>query len=1085
MPEARAGENITLAGSFNNWNTSDNAFRLVEAGDQYELVRFWNCGSYEFKFVYDGSWTRHWGEAGPGALEQPGRNIQLVIARSGEYAIRLNTQRKKWIFLPRIVTRPHAVLRLRDASSARVQLDGSASLARPNHPIREYEWTVRRRDGGPDDWQLAGDATQARPILTVSRPGTFDIQLQVDDGEYQDSVASSRMLGSGWTLLLDVDALKSPDMKPISKGVWGAVLQPAEDGSIELQVQPATARGASPVSAGSFRVQGNKRYLARYAEGAKQLTLADDGWHAFSFRLTGHAPPIKASEIERVEVAGEFNRWRPGWEMQSNPDGSEWMRIVELPDGIHHYKFLINGSVWTEDSNADSRFRESDGAGGYNSGLLIGPDAARFGPAPPDQVVDEAIRHLPTSPAFFSPISKRVARVTVQTLENDVKSVFVRRAGKARPIPLTRSDARSGFDHWTAHVGSDDNRELVYSFAIRDGRDEVQLGAHGATHGRDVIPLESFRSRLAMSFETPDWAKRAVWYQIFPERFRNGDPTNDPPRTVPWTHAWFKPYRPHPDRVSKGSPREFTETGTFYEYIFLRRYGGDLQGVREKLPYLRDLGITALYFNPLFQAESLHKYDASDYRHIDDFFGVKGSLAKIRGETEDPETWQWSKSDLLFREFLKEAHRKGFRVILDGVFNHTGRDFWAFRDILENGKKSKYADWFDITSWDPFHYRAWDKDDGALPRLKHDDALGLAEPIREHIFAITRRWMDPDGDGDPRDGIDGWRLDVAGDINANFWRDWRVLVKSINPDAYIVAELWQESREWLDGQTFDAVMNYPLAERAQRFFVNQKQAIRPKEFAKQLDEILGWYPPQVNYVLQNLYNSHDTDRLASMFMNPDLEYDKANRLQDNGAQYNTARPTSECYQKLKLMVTFQMTFPGAPMVYYGDEVGMYGADDPSDRKPMYWEDLMPFDDPDERILPDVFEHYRRLIAIRNTYPALQLGSYRVLLADDRKGIFAFERALDNESVVVVLNNSDKSHRLNVPVQWDTNAVVVRLDDPVACALSEPRETDSRARNRVAPVEPPASKLRVEEGHLRGGLLSPRTGGIFKAISPES
>ncbi|MBK8267881.1 MAG: alpha-amylase, partial [Planctomycetes bacterium] len=221
----------------------------------------------------------------------------------------------------------------------------------------------------------------------------------------------------------------------------------------------------------------------------------------------------------------------------------------------------------------------------------------------------------------------------------------------------------------------------------------------------------------------------------------------------------------------------------------------------------------------------------------------------------------------------------------------------AFRDVLENGKKSKYADWFDITSWEPFHYKAWDKDDGSLPRLKHDDALGLCPPVREHLFAVTRRWMDPNGDGDPSDGIDGWRLDVAGDINANFWTDWRRLVKSINPDAYIVAELWEESRPWLDGKTFDAVMNYPFAVRTQKFFVNKRQATKPSEFAKEIEEILHWYAPQVNYVLQNLFDSHDTDRLASMFTNPDLEYDKSNRLQDNGPNYTTAKPTPDCYQR--------------------------------------------------------------------------------------------------------------------------------------------------------------------------------------------
>ncbi len=581
----------------------------------------------------------------------------------------------------------------------------------------------------------------------------------------------------------------------------------------------------------------------------------------------------------------------------------------------------------------------------------------------------------------------------------------------------------------------------------------------------------------AMSFKTPDWAKRAVWYQIFPERFRNGDAGNDPPRTAPWQHSWFKPYK-----GGKLSPdRDFVETGTFNEHIFDRRYGGDIQGIQEKLPYLRDLGITAIYLNPVFIAESLHKYDATDFRHIDDFFGVKDSLKKIKGETEDPATWQWTESDRLFLDFLTEAHRQGFKVIIDGVFNHTGRDFWAFQDILKNGKKSPYAGWFEIKGWDPLSYEAWDRENGALPKLKHSEALGLVKPVRDHLFAVTRRWMDPNGDGDPSDGIDGWRLDVASDINANFWKPWRKLVKSINPDAYIVAELWQESREWLDGQTFDAVMNYPFARAAQRFFVNQRKASRPGKFDAELREALGWYAPQVNYVLQNLYCSHDTDRVASMFMNPDLEYDGANRLQDNGPNYNTTRPAPECYERLKAMVLFQMTFLGAPMVYYGDEVGMFGADDPTCRKPMYWDDLMPFDDSDERIVEGYHAFYQRMIAIRNTFPALQLGSLETLLAHDRNKMYAYCRGLGEESIVIVINNDKKPHLLNVPSPWPDGARIVRLDDPAACEVIVPPADRPEARPTIRPIEGHMSSVKVAEGRMKGVKLAPKTAGVFRCV----
>ncbi len=344
--------------------------------------------------------------------------------------------------------------------------------------------------------------------------------------------------------------------------------------------------------------------------------------------------------------------------------------------------------------------------------------------------------------------------------------------------------------------------------------------------------------------------------------------------------------------------------------------------------------------------------------------------------------------------------------------------------------------------------------------------------------------MDPNGDGDPSDGIDGWRLDVASDINANFWTDWRKLVKEINPDAYIVAELWEESRPWLDGKTFDAVMNYPFAVRAQRFFVNKEKASKPSELDREIREMLGWYLPQVNYVLQNLFDSHDTDRVASMFMNPDLEYDKANRLQDNGPNYITDRPTPDCYHRMKAMVTFQMTFLGAPMIYYGNEAGMYGADDPSDRKPMYWADLPPNDDPEERIVPELLEHYRRVIAIRNTYPSLQLGAYRTIETRDDMGIFAFCRTLGRESVVVVINNSDAQHRLNVPSPWPDGATVVRLDDPEHCELVMPPKDDPKARPTVKPRTDHDSHLKVDGGRLHGVMLAPRTAGVFTCVKDK-
>ncbi len=1068
---------IRLAGSFNNWAIKDDQFALKKNGERYEIDRFWECGPYEFKFVFDGNWSRHLGSAADDRLEQPGQNIPLNIKQTGEYTLWLEPEARRWGLELKSPQSPHARFLIRNDHEARVQFDGTLSLARKGHPIQSYTWDVTLDGDSSSHLAVDPGTNNSKLWLIVPRRGRYRIRLTVSDGEQSNPTEIVRELGHGYVLTdgrefkLETSPLVMQELRP---GFWGAPygLLKAED--VTLTVRPICGDAGRPALATLHpHLESGRQYLAMFDESEKSISLSTEGWASFSFNAAKDDRLPAGLAVEKVNVAGWFNGWSAtATPLEPTTGESDFSKLLVLPEGIHHYRFLVNGSIWLDDPNANPKYREPDGNAGYYSGVRIGPDPDEFGPARKNEIACGAVRHDPSNSAYFAPIAENLVVLTVRTLRDDVEGVSVYFLPDNAMTCMTRISTHNGFDYWSANCQVS-NSHLKYQFDLTDGS---AMSLLDSTHcyTRPIKPgvnaalkNEPFETEVRMSFETPDWAKRVVWYQIFPERFANGDPSNDPPRTVPWKHKWDEPY--------KGN---FEEKGTFFHFIFDRRYGGDLQGVKQRLGYLRELGVTGLYFNPIFQAESLHKYDASDYRHIDDFFGVKGSLAKISSETTDPKTWQWSETDKVFLDFLKEAHRQGFHVILDGVFNHVGRQFWAFQDVLKNGKNSPYAGWFDVTSWEPFTYIGWDGPNGSLPRLKHDDALGLAEPVREHLFAVTRRWMDPNGDGDPSDGIDGWRLDVAGDINANFWKDWRHVVKSTNPNAYIVAELWEESKPWLDGRTFDAVMNYPFARSTQRFFVNQKKASKPSGLDKEIQEMLGWYPPQVNYVLQNLFDSHDTDRVASMFMNPDLEYDHSNRLQDNGPNYNEARPTAECYHKLKAMAAFQMTFLGAPMVYYGDEVGMFGADDPSDRKPMYWKDLMPYDDPDERIEPGLFDHYRRMIAIRNTYPALQLGSYQTLLAKDPIRLFAFARSLDGESVVIVVNNSDKRHRLDVPSPWADGSRIAALTDPKACDIVEPPADPPAARPGVRIKPNYRSPLTVEGGRLKGIMLEPRTTNVF-------
>jgi glycosidase len=560
------------------------------------------------------------------------------------------------------------------------------------------------------------------------------------------------------------------------------------------------------------------------------------------------------------------------------------------------------------------------------------------------------------------------------------------------------------------------------------------------------------------SFSVSAWAKKAVWYQIFPERFRNDDRNNDPTledirgayphdatspwQIHPWTSDWYE-LQPYEQKNGKD----------IWHNIHRRRYGGDVQGILDKLDYLQELGINAIYLTPVFQAPSMHKYDGATYHHVDPNFGPDPvrDLKIIASEVgHDPQTWQWTAADKLMLRLIDEVHRRGMHIIFDGVFNHVGINHWAFQDVVKNQQRSIYKDWFKVSAWnDPktgegFNYTSW-WSVKELPELRQDENGIVAGP-REYIWAITKRWMDPNGDGDPRDGIDGWRLDVAACIHHNFWKQWRELVKRINPEAYLTGEVVdtvENLKPYLQGDEFDAVMNYNFTYACTEYFIDERNRISASEFDRHLRELREAFPADVAYVMQNLLDSHDTDRLASRIVNRDkmqmrkwLEYYKWS-IGKNPA-YDTRKPNAEERQVQKLLAIFQMTYLGAPMIYYGDEAGMWGANDPCCRKPMVWDDLKYKKEKktngknggrEEEVAFDreLFDHYRKLIHIRHAHPALQLGDYQTLLADDERDLLAFSRTYQNQQAIVVINNSrsDQLTRLAIVGEGE---FVDRLDN---------------------------------------------------------
>lgn len=552
--------------------------------------------------------------------------------------------------------------------------------------------------------------------------------------------------------------------------------------------------------------------------------------------------------------------------------------------------------------------------------------------------------------------------------------------------------------------------------------------------------------------QPPAWAKNVIWYQIFVERFNNGDTSNDPrPENLyaasnfrnvpedwsitPWTHNWYEQ-----EEWAKKLGSEY------YSGLQHRRFGGDLQGVVNKLDYLQDLGITAIYFNPINDAPSLHKYDARNYHHIDVNFGPdpEGDLKIIASEKpNDPSTWKWTSADKLFLKLVKELRSRNIRIILDYSWNHTGVEFWAWKDILKNQEKSEFKDWYNINSFDDptteeneFDYEAW-IGIKSLPELKkvnitteriigHPYEGDINEGAKKHIYDVTKRWLAPDGDLSK--GIDGYRLDVADHIGLVFWRDWYKYVKSINPSAYLVGEVWWE--KWPDtfmdpvpyvDDVFDAVMFYHAYRPARSFFGLMDDQIDATQLRDSLEYHWDRLPKPTIKAMMNVASSHDSPRVLTSFANP-TKYKYQAKPNDN-PEYISGKPDPDVYERVKLYLMYQFTIPGSPHIWNGDEMGMWGADDPDCRKPLWWPEFEfepefrnNFQD-EEKVFDEVgfnqehFNFYKKIIQIRKNNPVLVDGNIEFIKAEGN--YLSFIRFNEKDQILVLFNMEDDAKEVEL------------------------------------------------------------------------
>lgn len=662
---------------------------------------------------------------------------------------------------------------------------------------------------------------------------------------------------------------------------------------------------------------------------------------------------LQAPEAGRVTVAGTFNGWNPvALAMTKAVDGT-WSASLDLAPGAYLYKFVVDGK-WIADPNGGAPV-PPDG----NSALWITPDGKMPEHKRGDgKIVAFAVKH---EGANLLRTDKTHARFTVHTAADDVD--FVGLLSWAKPTPgqmitkipyntepvLERTGSNGLTETWSVTIPV--AGVVDFAFDIRDGQSTWTLSADGLVadprpKGETYTPFEVNMDSLSL-FETPAWMKDTVWYQIFPERFYNGDRSNDrkPPKGVP---DWNTPLT-----AVGGNPND-------------KYWGGDLKGLIAKLPYLKSLGITGIYLTPVFVGPDTHKYATTDYMKVDPDFGT----------------------DRMLKELCDKAHKQGFRVMLDGVFNHTSVYNPMFQDILKNQAKSRYAKWYRIKSFpvlDPVtHYMGADEKNIPyegywgikwMPRLNPDNPECAA-----YLLKVATHWID-------LCGIDGWRLDVASGVPEAFWKRFRPVVKSAKKDAVIVGEIWEDASPWLQGDQFDSVMNYPFRAIVLNFFA--RETFDASQFANGLNQLSSHYAPQATAAMFNMIGSHDVPRL----------------LNECGGDT----------RKVALATVFQMTWPGAPSVYYGDENGMNGAGDPWNRAPMVWDE--------SRWNRDLHNTVVKAIALRNAQPALRSVDIRTLYAPEGGTVAVFGRGapLSRDFLITAFNASDKEQTVAFPVLTVTGA----------------------------------------------------------------
>ena len=530
---------------------------------------------------------------------------------------------------------------------------------------------------------------------------------------------------------------------------------------------------------------------------------------------------------------------------------------------------------------------------------------------------------------FCYAIDKGLFVIRIQVKKDDIKEIILHYVDKyisielkdtRKTVPMKKIASSQFHDYYEAQIRMD-MICLRYFFEFTDMHGEKAYYGNYEFSKECITNIDRMfdcpqNLREEEMFEVPEWAANKVVYQIFPSRYAASQPVDK--------ELWYK------------APITFTDN-----------LHGDIRGIIDHLDYIRDLGIDVMYLTPIFKSDSCHKYDTIDYYQIDPSFGTAEDL----------------------RELVQKAHQYGMKVVLDAVFNHTGRDFFAFKDIIENKEKSKYLDWYFIDKF------PLDTEPGQAPNFKcfgyygGMPKLNLKNPeVEKYVTDVACYWL-------KECDIDGWRMDVGDEISHYFWKHFRRAVKAVKKDALIIGEIWHYAGDFLEGDEWDTVMNYPFYLNLIDLLADEK--IDVSRFIQNLGYMKGRLNKKCYPLMWNLIDSHDTARFLHLCNNK---------------------------QKQHLAAAFQLLMPGMPMIYYGDELAMPGANDPDCRRGMYWDE--------EYRDNEMLEWYKRLIQVRRTHACIVEGELAETITRDEDGTIVLIRKNTEETIALIFNCSNDTKEFN-------------------------------------------------------------------------